>query len=130
MTTGDQYEAWLADMDDQLDVLRAQVPTLDGSPGSIAALEAWLLERFPTFESTSEPTAAADLDLAARYIGELLRTRGGMRWTLQDNAERAWFGLPVVTDARGTLCPLTLATATTDRRTGQYLSGVLTRRLT
>jgi hypothetical protein len=124
----DRYEAWLAAMDDQLERLRARMPSLDGTPASVAALEAWLLERFPTYDHTRSPDAVDDLDLAARYVGEVLRVRGGMRWKFQDNPDLAYFDLPVVSDGSSTLCPLTLVTASTDRRTGDYLTRIVARR--
>jgi hypothetical protein len=132
--TREDFDFWVEDMDDALDRFREMLPShvsgaLDGSPRSLDALEAWLLERYPDTESMLAADQAETIDGAARYVGEVLRhaTTGGY-WDIDLTDERNVFhGLPVVTtaDKPTPLAPATLVTAAADRRTGTFLRQVI-----
>lgn len=131
MNTRDEFELWLAHMDDALDSFRGAVPPrlrkrLDGTRASVSALEGWLLERFDSVDSLRlEP---ALWDGAARYLGETLRGLTGGKWDIELKRKRdVHYRLPVLVDSRGALLPhspLTLVSATIDRRQGDFLASV------
>ncbi len=130
----DDFEWWVMDMDDALDRFLDSLPpeiqeSLDFSPRSLNVLEAWLLATYPHLESLLTPEQTLMLDGAARYIGETLRQAAGGHWSINlDDPMYVYFGLPIlkkIGTSSEILCPLTLVTAATDRRTGTYLYGVL-----
>lgn len=132
MSEATEFEAWHAAMRVVIVDWKASLPDpaaarLDGSLRSLAVVERLLLERYPDIEATEDRAQARFLDGAARYIGEALREALGGRWALCDAPHDAYNGLPVLTGfatLRTTVCPLTLVTAVTDRRTGRYLTTV------
>jgi hypothetical protein len=134
VTTRDDFEYWLADMDDALDRFIASLPTavaarLDYSVASLDDLERWILDRWTDPRAAIAPTESGSLGGAARYIGETIRKHAGGFWDI-DLAKRrnVYFGMPVIIDdpaAPTPVCPLTLATTCTDRRTGTYLRTVV-----
>jgi hypothetical protein len=128
------FEAWLAHMDDFLAEFMTSVPMnvrqkLDQSPASLDVLEDWLLRRYPSIDSARPATEAKVLDGAARYFGEVFRVVTKSRWSLQlGDPKTLYFGKPVLVDGKlGSLpeCPLSVVTASLDRRTGKYLSGIV-----
>ena len=131
--TRDDFDFWVADMDDALDRFRELLPedvsrALDGSEASLDALEAWLLERYPDTQSMLAAEEAAIVDGAARYIGEILRRAVGGYWDIQLDDERdVYYGLPVITTGEKAtpVAPATLATAAADRRTGSFIRQVV-----
>lgn len=133
-TTREQFEIWLADMDDALDRFFATLPPdlrskLDYSPASLDALEAWILERYRDTKSILDRRESTVVDGLARYIGETFRKTIGGHWDIElDNPKDVYYGLPQLTGfgPRPTPeCPSSLATAATSRRTGNYLSTIL-----
>ena len=133
-TSRDDFEYWLADMDDALDRFFEALPEplrakLDYSPESLDALEGWILARYPNTESMLEPSESRILDGLARYIGETFRKHIGGRWDIRlDDPKYVFHGLPELTgfSERPTpVAPITLATATADRRDGAYLRTIL-----
>lgn len=136
MTTVDsdeQFQYWLAHMDDALEEFRTRLPVgvreqLDGSPASLAVLEAWLLEQYPTARAIMSDAELANLDGAARLVGEVFRSALGGRWRIRlDDPKYAFHGLPELSflDQKDTpVAPMTLVTASLDRRTGKFLSQV------
>lgn len=133
MTSPEQFQAWLAAMDDELDRLAASLApegvTADGSVGSLDAVEAWLLGRFATVDEGRVRENRVWLDRAARYVGETFTKHIPGRWRLCQDPESVYFGLPVVEDRVGEHSPLSLVMAALGRRRGDYLSGVLSRRI-
>lgn len=133
-TTREDFDYWVADMDDALEHFIGTLPsevraTLDYSIRSLDHLERWILENWPSPRAMLAPEEAPRVGGAARYIGETIRKNVGGYWDIDlDNRNNAYFGLPVVTgfSAQPTpVAPLTLATASADRRTGKYLSTVV-----
>ncbi len=134
ISSQDVFEHWLADMDDALDRFAASVEEplraqLDYSPTSLDAVEAWILERYPSTESLLAPSESRWLDSLARYVGETFRRQLGGRWHLRlDEPDYAFYGLPELTGLAApstSECPHTLVTAAADRRRGTYLRTVL-----
>ena len=131
MISQEQFQDWLAHMDDALEAFLARLPAevrerLDGSPESLGVLEPWLLERYPTMDAILEDEEASHLDGAARYVGEVFRKALGGHWRLRLNDPKYVFhGLPELwfLEEKDTPdAPHTLVTASLDRRTGKYLS--------
>jgi hypothetical protein len=134
MSTGEQFQYWLAHMDDAIEAFLRTLPPalrkqLDGEPASLDKLEGWLLSRYPTVADTKPPTEARTLDGASRYVGEIFRRVTDSKWTTEDRDQKfAFYGLPILKGgklSRMPACPLTMVTASIDRRTGQYLSTIV-----
>lgn len=132
--TEEKFQYWLFNMDDALERFLVTLPEetrarLDYSPDSLDVLEAWLLTRYATLLQMRDPNEYEIIDGVARYIGETFRRALGGIWTIElSNPRDAYYGLPQLEDLPGNIspqCPVTLATASTDRRTGVYLSTVL-----
>ena len=125
----EEFEYWLFDMDDAIEgfLESLSIPVrgkLDSSPDSLDVLEAWLLDRYPKTESMLDRYEFPRVDDAARYIGETFRRTLGGYWDIKlDHPKNAYFGLPILTGFERPptpICPLLLATASVDRRTGSY----------
>lgn len=130
--TRDDFEYWLFAMSDRLDDLFAQLPkevsrSLDYTVVSLNTLEAWILEHYPSMAALLALEEKETLDALGSYIGETLRKQAGGKWDIDlTNPKNAYYLKPVIVQAGiFTECPLTLATACTDRRTGHYISGVV-----
>jgi len=131
MISEGEFQDWLAHMEDALEEFLARLPVevrerLDGSPESLGALEAWLLERYPTMHAILEDEEASHLDGSARYIGEVFRTMLGGHWRLRLNDPKyVYHGIPELwfLEKKDTpVAPLPLVTASLDRRTGKFFS--------
>jgi len=130
----EDFEYWLADMDDAIERFLGGVASrvserLDLSPASLDVLEAWIVERYASTEAMLAPSESRIVDGLARYIGETFRKAIGGRWEIRfDDSKYVFYGKPQLTDfwdKPTPVCPLSLATAAADRRTGEFLSGVL-----
>ena len=133
-TTRADFESWLVDMDDALERFVDALPQelaqrLDYTPGSLDALEKWILDRYASTDQMLASSQATTVDGLARYIGETFRKAIGGRWGIRlDDPKYVFYGLPEIigySDKATSLCPMSLATASPDRRNGRYLSGVL-----
>ena len=131
--SAEQFEYWLAHMDDALAEFFARLPDgmrdkLDGSAASLDVLEQWLLERYPSPAEIMADSELPILDGASRYVGEVFRKNIGGRWRIRlDDPKYAYHGLPELTflDKRDTPeCPLSVVTAALARRSGRYMSTV------
>jgi hypothetical protein len=130
----ERFEFWLAEMDDALDRFIESLPAeirmdMNFSENSLDAVEAWILRTFSGTEEMLSPSAKDSLDGAARYIGETFRNVLGGKWKIRlDDSSYAFHGLPQLTEfspSSTPIAPHSLATASADRRTGQYLRTVL-----
>jgi hypothetical protein len=133
-STREDFNYWVADMDDALDRFMATLPEdirpkLDFSPQSLDVIEQWLLDRYPSLDVARTSGDSKVFDGVARYLGETFRRNVGGHWSISfDDPRNVAYGLPVLTGFKGensALTPLTMATASTDRRTGKYLRGIL-----
>jgi hypothetical protein len=134
LSTRDDFDYWIFEMDDVLDRFLQRLPTniqgkLNFSPSSLEVIEAWILENYPTTQAMLGQDQASLVDGAARYVGETFRRTIGGYWDIQlDNSDTAFFGVPILTgfeDKPTPCCPLTLVTTSANRRTGKFLSMVL-----
>ena len=136
--TEDEFQYWLFDMDDALERFLEGLPkelqaTLDYSPSSLDALEAWLLKRYGRTQDMRLSSEWALVDGSARYVGETIRKVLGGVWNIDmSDPHYAYYGLPQLSGfpmGGAPECPLTLVTAAVDRRTGTYMRTVLQNRM-
>ncbi len=130
--TRDDFEQWLFDMDECIEEFLAFLPSdvqkrLDYSPSSLSTLESWLLTKYARVKEIMLDSERSTLDHASRYVGETFRKNIGGIWTIdQDNRDNAFYRIPVLQKKDlWTECPVTLVTASLDRRTGRYIEKVL-----
>lgn len=129
----DRFQYWLADMDEAIKRFIASAPEsirpkLDFSAESLGTVEGWILQRYDGPQALVPPSEAAFLDGAARYVGEIFRERTDSKWTINTSDPKVlYFGRPTLRGGqlKTPLCPLSLVTASTDRRTGEYFTTVL-----
>jgi hypothetical protein len=132
-TDHDQFQYWLADMDDALARFVDRAPEnakarLDFSNESLEALEELILDRYPNPAAARDRSEAAFVDGAARYIGEVFRLASGSRWSIDfSDPKKVYYGRPTLKGGtlQAALCPISLVVATTDRRTGGYLASIM-----
>jgi hypothetical protein len=126
----DQFEFWLMDMDDALERFRQELPLddrdrLDYSAESLDFVEALALSGYPGVQEAKAPTEAKRIDQLARYVGQVFRKHLGGKWSIDfSDPKNAFYGLPQLSGLdgqRAQVCPLTLITASLDRRTGKFL---------
>jgi hypothetical protein len=130
--TRDDFEYWLFEMDDKLAMLMEYLPAevsekLDYSVSSLTLLERWLLNSYPSVRSILKESEKETLDQLSRYVGETIRKNLGGIWNIDlKNKKNVYFRIPVV-QQKGTWteCPLTMMTAATDRRKGDYMEGIM-----
>lgn len=134
----ENFELWLFEMDDALERFVALVPTelnvkLDFSLDSLDAIESWLVERFSSHQELLSAANKALHDGLARYIGETFRrSLRDVKWSIRfDDEKFAFFGLPILIDGQSNtvVCPHTLTTTAIARRSGTFLSALLTRNI-
>lgn len=134
----DQFQFWLMDMDDAIERLRLSVPAdikakLDFSPDSLNILEAYVIEKYPNVAAIMDKSQSKIHDGLARYVGEVFRKRFKGKWKIDFSDEKiAFYGLPQLAGMDGQkspICPLTLVTASLDRRTGKYLRTIFDNQL-
>ncbi len=129
--TWDEFEYWRFHFEDVMQEFEAFVPEalaakLDRSVESLDALEAWLLEKYDSPEAILTLDQRGVLDGASRYVGETYAAHIGGKWQIDvEDTDDAFYGLPVIAYLGGSDCPLSLVTASLDRRTGTYLSNIL-----
>ena len=129
MHSREEFQTWLAlDLEVREELYAVIGRELPPDAESLDTLEAFLLGRYP------DPAAAVTLehrgitDAAARHIGLVFVLNvDDAVWDIElDDEDRVFYRLPVVRFGDGAEeCPLTLATASLDRRTGQYLRTVI-----
>lgn len=126
----DEFEVWLFEMDDELDVFISETAAeignkLDFSEESLDILEDWMLARYKTVDELMADSQKIIWDRIARYIGETIRKKYNLIWKIElQRPNDVYYGLPVMTDKKGKNnyeCPHSLATATVDRREKGYL---------
>jgi hypothetical protein len=130
----EQFQHWLMDMDDAIQRFIDSLPLdarskLDGTDVSLEAVEAWLLTQYTSPRDAAAADQATFVDGAARYVGEIFRRRTGSKWGIKfTDPKDVFFGLPTLTGGSigaTPICPLTMVTASTDRRTGNYFATIL-----
>ena len=126
----DQFQEWLMDMSDAIERFQQSLPgelqgRLDYSPESLEIVENFALAKYPSVAEATKAGEAAAVDGIARYVGQVFRKRLGGKWIIDySDRKNAFFGLPQLSGMVGQkvqLCPLTLVTASLDRRTGKFI---------
>ena len=130
--TRDDFEHWLFEMDDRLGDLVNALPAdvsakMDYSADSLSLLEGWLLENYRSSDDILQEPHKRTLDMLARYVGETFRKALGGIWSIDlENRRSVYYRMPVVEKSGCWVeCPLSLVTASVDRRTGRFMVGVL-----
>jgi hypothetical protein len=120
-----EFQAWLANDLEVRDELEAMIGTdLGIDTMSLDKLESFLLNRYRTPDEALRLNERGVIDAAARHIGlVMLLNVDGALWAIDlENEDNVYYQLPIIKLPDGAEeCPLTLATATLDRRTGEYL---------
>jgi hypothetical protein len=124
-----EFQTWLATDLEVRDELYAMVGVeLETDELSLDMLEAFLLRRYRKPEEALRLNERAVLDAAARHIGlVMLFNIDGAEWTIDlDDEDNVYYRLPVIRLPDGAQeCPLAMATAALDRRSGNYLRTVV-----
>lgn len=126
-----EFQTWLANDLEVRDELEAMIGVELGlDVRSLDTLEAFLLGRYRTPDDALRLDQRAVLDAAARHIGLIMLLNvDGAEWAIDlDDEDSLYYRLPIIRFADGAVdCPLSLATASLDedRRTGDYLRGVV-----
>lgn len=127
----DNFESWLASMDEFLEEFIVEFPPedqrrLDYSPSSLDVVEAWILKTYNDTEAMLAKSASQIVNRAACYVGETFRKVLGGKWDIRlDDPDFVFHAMPIISRSKSIECPLTLVTAAADRRTGCYLRTVL-----
>jgi hypothetical protein len=102
MHTREELETWIATLEDAREELEQLVGVELGlEPEALDVLEAFLLKRYPSIAAALTLDQRGVIDAASRHVGLVL----------PDGSQE---------------CPLMLATAALDRRTGAYMREVVT----
>jgi hypothetical protein len=134
----EEFQYWDFYLEDVLDDFLNWLPSdisekLDFSSSSLDIIEVWLLEKYSSIEIMLEFGQAEIVDAAARYVGETYRKAIDGVWDIiLDEPDNAYYRLPILRDKNKNQvqdCPLSLTTASVDRRTGKYLRMVLENKL-
>ena len=125
----EEFQTWLAREVEVREELEKMIGTELGlDEPSLDVLEAFLLRRYRNEEAALRLGERGVLDAAARHIGLVMVLNvDGAEWTIDlQNEDNAYYALPIIRFADGAEeCPLTMATAALDRRTGDYLRGIV-----
>lgn len=125
-----EFQTWLAKEAEVRDELEAMMHVeLGVDVQSLDTLEAFLLGRYRDPDEALRLGEREMLDAAARHIGLVMVLNiEGAKWAIDlADQDSLYYRLPIIRlpdDAEE--CPLTLATASLDRRTGDYLRTVVT----
>jgi hypothetical protein len=126
----EDFQCWLAHMDEALNWFRSEIALevaldLDLSPESLNVLEKWTLSKYDSTDAMLESNQSRIVDALGRYIGETFRKTLGGHWRIRfDDPDYVFYGIPEVTGfckTGSSVCPVTLATASADRRSGEYI---------
>lgn len=134
MREDDQFQCWLMDTSDAIERFLQSIPAdvgarLDFSADSLKEIEGLILATYPHIDELKKPSEAKLVDGMARYVGEVFRKHLGGQWFIDfADKKNAFYGLPQLKGMAGQrtqICPLTLVSASTDRRTGNFIHTVL-----
>jgi hypothetical protein len=130
----EEFQYWLAHMDDALEEFLAGLPRetaqkLDSSIESIDVVEKLLIDRYESYEAAKRSGDTRFFDGCARYVGETIRKHIGGKWNMVlDDKKNVHYGVPRIqgfTVPMSPMAPLHMCLAATDRRKGNYITGVI-----
>ncbi|RKV80782.1 MAG: hypothetical protein D8H97_13245 [Neisseria sp.] len=129
------FKCWLKDIPNILDGFISRMPKevadkLDFSMESLSIVEKHLLDSYQTIEQIMFEEPFYILDGYAVYVGETFRKiitnyDQSICWQLILEESDVYYSLPVLAGRNILSCPLTIVTASLDRRTGIYISSIL-----
>jgi hypothetical protein len=123
------FQEWLAaDFEVREELVPVIGDDLDPDIDSLDVIETFLLARYPTPDDALTLAERGVLDAVARHVGlVMILELDGATWTIElEDADRAYYRLPVIGFPDGFEdCPLTMATAAIDRRSGEYLRDLI-----
>lgn len=129
LNSREEFQTWLANEVEVRDELEAMIGSeLGFDESSLDKLEDFLLKRYKKPSDALKLNERNVLDAAARHIGlVMLLNVDGSQWAIDlDNEDNAYYRLPIIRmEDEAEECPLALATASLDRRRGDYLRGVV-----
>ncbi|MDX1908574.1 MAG: hypothetical protein SF053_16170 [Bacteroidia bacterium] len=124
-----EFQHWLAqdiEIREELEALIGQ--PLDLDTASLDVLEAFILIRYQTMDDALTLSERGILDAVARHIGlVMLLNIDEASWAIElEDEDNIYYRLPIIRFSDGAEeCPLTLATAALDRRTGSFIRMVV-----
>ncbi len=129
LNSREEFQTWLAkevEVRDELEAVIGSELGLDDS--SIDKLEDFLLKRYKSPSDALKLNERNVLDAVARHIGlVMLLNVHGSQWAIDlENEDNVYYRLPIIRMSdEAEECPLAMATASLDRRRGNYLHGVI-----
>jgi hypothetical protein len=124
-----EFQSWLAnDLEVRDELARMIGEELGIDDESLDVLEAFLLRRYRNPGEALQLSERGVLDAAARHIGlVMLLNIDGAAWAIDfEDEKNIYYRLPIIRlPDEAEECPLTMATAALDRRTGEYLRTVV-----
>jgi hypothetical protein len=133
--TRDEFEYWLFHFydaeNDFINYFNKQTGVkLDYAPDSLNTLENWLLEKYADHDSILSFGNKEILDGASRYVGSIFIESLNGKWTIDtQDKDNAYYALPVILYSNGSDCPITIVTTALHRRTGNFISSNLNKKL-
>lgn len=129
------FKCWLKDIPNILDGFISRMPKevadkLDFSMESLSIVEKRLLDSYQTIEQIMFEEPFYILDGYAVYVGETFRKIIASHdphicWQLVLEEDNVYYSLPILDGFNIIACPLSMVTASLDRRTGVYISSIL-----
>ncbi|KFZ40562.1 MULTISPECIES: hypothetical protein [Thermoactinomyces] len=129
----DWFEEWLMIHPDELEKLQKKLGhlDLDYTPESLLRVEAWVLENYSSPDEILKDEEKMTLDGLLRYVGEVFKIHLQGRWNIhQEDPEHLFYNLPVISFPGNIpdTSPLSLITASLDRKSGNFLYDSLNRK--
>ena len=125
----EEFQTWLArDLEAREELEALAGVELAPDEASLDILEDFLLKRFKSPDDALRLGEREVLDAAARHIGlVMVLSIDGSKWAIDlDDADSVYYRLPVIRMRDGVEeCPLSLATASLDRRIGHYVRPIV-----
>jgi hypothetical protein len=127
--SSEEFQTWLAhDLEVRDELTGMTGEELGVVEESLDVLEAFLLGRYRNPDEALQLNERGVLDAAARHIGlVMLLNIDGTSWAIDlENEDNVYYRLPIIRLPDGAEeCPLAMATAALERRTGQYLRTII-----
>ena len=124
-----EFQVWLANDLEVRDELEAMIGVELGiDEMSLDTLEAFLLRRYRNPDEALRLDGRGVLDAASRHIGLVMVLNiDGASWAIDlEDGDNVYYRLPIIRfPDQAEECPLAMATAALDRRTGDYLRTVV-----